>query len=74
MRGIIWGIGVHSIQRGGTLIFSSVNIEKGYKDRLKSEGRCTKGALRFRENLTINVIVSSNSCHHPLLSYGNNPQ
>ena len=32
-------------------------------------------ALRFREKqLTIYLLVSCNSCFHPLLSYGNCPQ
>ena len=33
------------------------------------------GTLRFRgEQFTIDVLVSSNSCYHPLLSYDNCPQ
>ena len=33
-----------------------------------------KGALKCRENLRIDVLVSSNSHFHPLVSYGYNPQ
>ena len=33
-----------------------------------------KGALSFTINLINRLIVSSNSCFHPLLSYGNSPQ
>ena len=30
-------------------------------------------ALRFREQFTMNMLVSSNSHFHSLLSYGNSP-
>ena len=33
-----------------------------------------KGALSLREKLTIDMLLSSNSLFHPLLSYGNSPQ
>ena len=41
-RGFIWGINVHSIHKGEVLFFSSVYIQKGYKE-FQSKGKCTKG-------------------------------
>ena len=47
--------------------FSLVYIEKGYNFFGSKGGSCTKGALRFRETLDNNALVSCNSCFHPLL-------
>lgn len=33
-----------------------------------------KGAPRFKDLKKKDVLVSSNSCFHPLLSYGHSPQ
>ena len=65
-----WGISVH---KGEVLFISSVYIKKGYEENW-GKRRCTKGALRFKENLTIDVLVSSNLNINPLLSYGNSLQ
>ena len=71
-RGTIRGISVH-IKRD-VLFFLNVCIQKGYEE-CWSKGWCTKGGSRVkRNNLTIDVLVSSNSQFHPLLSYGNSSQ
>ena len=49
-------------------------VQKGYYE-IRSKGRCTKQGPKFLEkNLTIDMLVSSNSCFHQLLSYGDSPQ
>ena len=48
-------------------------FKKGIKNFAENED-VQKGTLRFRGNMTIDVLVPSNSRSHSLLSYGNNPQ
>ena len=37
----------------------------------QSKGRCAKGGPKvYRKNPTLDVVVSSNSHSHPLLSFG----
>ena len=53
--------------------FSQVFIQKA-NNFFEVKLDIQKGALGFRENLTLDVLVSSNSRFHPLLSYGYSPQ
>ena len=75
-RVIIWGISVHSIHKEEVLFLSLVcTCKKASINKFEVYVDVQNGALRFRgKHLTIDVLVSSNSCCHPFLSYGNCPQ
>lgn len=69
-RGIVWGVSTQSIHEHKVLFSSSVYISKRFWE-FWSNCSCTKGGPKiFIIKLTINVLISSNSRFHLLLSYG----
>ena len=71
-KGNVWGISVHSINKGEVLFVFVMNIWRGYSFfTLKVD--VLKGALRFRE-LIDTTCVSIIQLMFSLLSYGNNAQ
>ena len=72
-RGINWGIRIHSIHKWEVMFFLVCTSKRLWK-RFEINVDVQKGALSFTINLINRLIVSSNSCFHPLLSYGNSPQ
>ena len=64
---------VHSIHKWEVLFSSMCTFEKAtYLFKVKVDAQ--KGAPRFKDFKKKDVLVSSNSCFHPLLSYGHSPQ
>ena len=73
-RGVLWDIIVHSIHvKERYSFFYSVYIQQGYY-YFELNIDVQKGTYVLEKWLTINVLVSSTLCFHPLLSYGNSPQ
>ncbi len=54
------------VRKGEVLFYSSVYINNGTKN-FEVKVDVQKGALRFRENLKLEFLVGSNSCHLDVL-------